>query len=139
MAFASIRILHIVLAFLAGMMVIVLTPTVGEAHGNDLLAAPAVAVSSAVQVQQPETISHASIVAEARDLAVQDPMQHRSQGDTDCPTGGSCCSATCHMMMDVVGPVLGTRRIALSAGVPSDVNLVLVSPILGLFRPPRSL
>jgi hypothetical protein len=132
MAFASIRMLQFTLALLASMIVVVLTPTVGHAHGNDALQASVVAVP---EVEEIQAAAQPSIMAQAPDLA----GHHHEGRDANCPTDGSCCNATCHVIIDLVGSVLSTRSAAISTSVPADVSRVSASPILGLFRPPRSL
>lgn len=144
MAHARLRMFRIVLAIFAGMIVAVLTPEAGLAHGSEAAVqatAAAVAIPAAGVDQAPRAVVRPSLAqARASSAQVLDLARPgRDGGDPVCPNNDACCSAACHMLAEIPWPVVDVRPMIVSAGVPSDESLMLGPLVVGLFRPPRSL
>lgn len=139
MAFPRIRALHLILAFLASMMAFVLVPTASEAHGSDAARAVIGAVASPTTFEA-ATGAETIVVSAALDDVERVSATAQDQGaakDT-CTGDGLCCGVTCHMLIDPTAFAPGTPDPIMSADMVRDTRSVLVAPIFGLYRPPRS-
>lgn len=132
------------LALLASVIVLILTPGVSDAHGNHAprpaATAERVSVVLSAQDLEPRAVRSAFLL-ESRDVAAPRDFAAASPGaaDANCLADCGCCNAACHMMLGPMGPLLGTRDLAPGQNVLSVSSLVAASPIFGLFRPPRSI